>query len=86
MRVRSVESCCHHVVPDQILREPVLPLRRNHVRLVLVGSESGAIGGYERGVVVLTRIAGRAERMRPAEMQAVQGVNSWLTTSQVPHR
>src|SRR5665647_1929981 len=88
MGVRSVEGRRHSGVPDQVLRVLVLVRRGEHVRLVLRGTVScrGLIRGWswrkwkcvgvagrERAVVVLARIAGRAERMRPAEMQTVHG-------------
>src|SRR5262249_2526309 len=73
MGVRSVEGCRYDVVPDQVLRKLVFPLRSYHVRLVLGGTKNGIIGGHERGVVVLARVAGRAERMRPTEMQTIDG-------------
>ena len=71
--ISSVERRRHDIVPDQVIRELVLPLSGHHVGLVLVGTKSGSVGGHERRVVVLARIAGRAECMRPAEIQAVQG-------------
>src|SRR5260221_3606806 len=71
MGIRSVEVCRHDVVPDQVLRELVLPLRGDHVGLVLVGTKGGTVVGHEGAVVVLTRISGRCECMRPAEMQTV---------------
>ena len=73
MGVRSVEGRRHVGVPDQVVRVLVLVRCREHVRLVFGGTINGTVGGYERGVVVLARIAGRAERMRPAEMQTVHG-------------
>ena len=72
--VRSIEGCRHLAVPDQVIRELVLPLCSHHVGLVLVGTKRSAIVGHERAVIVLTGIAGRAESMRPAEVHTVERV------------
>src|SRR5215475_4311806 len=68
MGIRSVEGCGHDVVPNQVIRELVLPLSGHHVGLILVGTKSGSVGGHKRTVVVLARIARRAECMGPAEI------------------
>ena len=57
-------------VPSQVLAELVLIGCRDHVGLVVVGSETSGIYGLGT-IVVLPRITGRAEGVRPAEMDAV---------------
>jgi len=79
MSTGPVKRCRDVGVPGQVLAELVLIGCGDHVRLIVVGSEAAdetALGKVapRRGlgaVVVLTRIARRVERMRPAEMDTV---------------
>ena len=73
--VRSVERRRHDAVPDQIFRKLVLPLGGHHVRLILGRAKDGVVCGHERSVIVLARVARRAERVRPTEMQAVSRIH-----------
>jgi hypothetical protein len=71
MGVGPVEGRRRRRIPGQVLAVFVLVRCRQHVRLVLRGTITGTVGGDEGAIVVLARIAGRPERMRPAEMQTV---------------
>ncbi len=72
MRARSVERCGDVGVPGQVLAEHVLVGRGDHVRLIVVGSVAAdPIRRDQSAVVVLTRIARRAEGVRPAKVHAV---------------
>src|SRR5579864_7646129 len=71
MGVWPIEGRSHRGVPGQVRSVLVLPIKREHVRLVLVRSIARAVRTDERAVVVLTRIARRTERVPPTEVHAV---------------
>src|ERR1700691_5500527 len=75
MGARSVDGRRHIAVPAQIRAEVTPERRRQHVRLIVVGGESTIAAIEEnRGVVVLSRVAGCPKRMRPTEMHTIGGV------------
>src|SRR5690349_18131822 len=72
-----VKRCRDVGVPGQVLAELMLVGCGDHVRLILIGGKADRSSRVsltrhlQRTVVVLARIARRAEGMRPAEMDAV---------------
>src|SRR5438270_9076854 len=72
MRAWAIKRCRDVGVPGQVLAELMLVGCRDHIRLVLIGCNVDArLRRRLRAVIVLTRIARRAEGVGPAEMDAV---------------